>query len=153
MLQCAHIRKWKRLQKKCTLCDLFNAVQMCERPRETGDDSIRMGLHTDGKGLEPIFCITAGAISFSYELGKRFGVNLDIHFCNVKSSETSMGSSCHHGLMCGRHMYFNSMPHGKITSSSECVHAIFLGGYHCSDFLITAITYSPREMSSAFKGI
>lgn len=36
------------------VCVCFNVVQMFLRHRETGDDSISLGLDTDGKGLEPI---------------------------------------------------------------------------------------------------
>lgn len=36
------------------VCVCFNVVQMFLRHMETGDDSISLGLDTDGKGLEPI---------------------------------------------------------------------------------------------------
>lgn len=107
------------------------------------------------------------SFSFPYKQGKRLEVHHPPHhvildamvfsrFLKCLSSEKSgiiLPSWPCVWLVRVWHMYFNSMPHGKITSSFECVQAIFLRGYHFSDFLITAITYSLREMSSAFKGI
>lgn len=56
-LQCTRIVQ----TKKSAPCVILNthteekeAIQMCERPEETGDDSISARLHTDGEGLEPI---------------------------------------------------------------------------------------------------
>lgn len=50
--------KHKEERKKCTLCKklfLFgNASQMWPGTMETGDDSITLGLQTDGEKFEPI---------------------------------------------------------------------------------------------------
>lgn len=37
-----------------TVCAYFNVLQMFSRHMETGDDSVSLGLDTDGKGLELI---------------------------------------------------------------------------------------------------
>lgn len=53
MCQYMHKHTVNKMHLVC-VCVCFNVIQMFSRHMETGDDSISLGLDTDGKGLEPI---------------------------------------------------------------------------------------------------
>lgn len=141
---------------------------MCERPRETGDDSIKLGLHTDGKGLEPIFAsllVQCLSLSPTYN-EKDFEVNQPPHHVILLDGRSSLHSwnACevkknwdHPAIMalCVSDILYVFQFHATWQDHKF----IWMCACHIPrrisflKFLITAITSSPREMSSALKGI